>query len=102
MITHFKYWNKWRKKFPTAYGKWTKLLTLLGLKKPSTLRLMIFADRFNAATVAFNALTEVLNQKAPEKKDENKQQDRGYRAKAHIYDEAMNVEDGDSNEVPKV
>lgn len=69
MITHFKYWNKWRKKFPNAYSKWTKFLVLIGLKKPYTFQMLKFVDRYNAAVVSFNKLTEVFNQVVPKDKE---------------------------------
>lgn len=78
MITHFKYWNKWRKKFPTAYSKWYKFLVLIGLKKPYTLKLMIFTDKYRGAMAALNSLAEIMSQtsnkdnnKNIEKKDDN-------------------------------
>ena len=70
MIRRFKYWNKWRKKFPTAYSKWAKFLVLIGLSKPHTFRLLIFTDTCAAATIALNNLTEILRQTTPEKKAE--------------------------------
>ena len=97
MIKHFKYWNKWRKKFPTAYSKWYKFLVLIGLKRPYTLRMMIFADTYRGALVALNNLTEVLNKKAPEKK--NLEQDhKGTSATTTFVDEMEDT----SNEVSKV
>lgn len=59
---HVHYWNIWRKKFHNSYGKWYKFLVLIGFEKPHTLRLLIFADRCNAATVALNNLAEVFKQ----------------------------------------
>ena len=75
---HIHYWNKWRKKFPTAYSKWAKFLVLIGLSKPYTLRLLIFADRFNSAVVALNNLTEVFNQKSPEATENKEEQKEAY------------------------
>ena len=102
MITHFKYWNKWRKKFPNAYSKWTKFLVLIGLKKPYTFRMMMLVDRYNGAVVSFNRLTEIFNQASTlmtkaatvEVKSDEKQQHRGLRAKANIYDEAWRDKEG--------
>lgn len=73
---HIHYWNKWRKKFPTAYSKMYKFLVLIGLKKPYTLRLLIFADKYNAAIVALNNVAEILKHREDdgEKKDTEKKE----------------------------
>lgn len=83
ITAHIHYWNKWRKKFTTSYSKIYKFLVLIGLKKPYTLRLLIFADKYNAAVLAVNRLSEIFNQKAPE-------------------GEAWRDKEGESNEVPEV